>query len=163
MSLTWFAGIDPGKSGALALLSPLGDVKIWDTPTLVVKKDSSRQAYDEAAMCDLLRALPDGVRLGIEVQHAMPKQGVSSMFSLGDGYGLWRGMLTALGISYVLVQPQRWKKALMDGQPKDKAASVLVASRLWPAHAQVFRGPKGAAKDGRADAVLIAEYVRRLG
>ena len=75
--------------------------------------------------------------------------------------GCWQGVLAALQIPHQMVTPQRWKRTLMDGRPKGKAASVLVAQQLFPWAAPQLRGPRGKALDGRADALLIAEYVRR--
>jgi crossover junction endodeoxyribonuclease RuvC len=80
------------------------------------------------------------------------------MFTMGRGLGTWEGVLAGLGIPYELVTPQRWKKALMDGMGKDKDASRLQAIRLFPAIAGQLARKKD---DGRADALLIAEYGRR--
>jgi hypothetical protein len=45
--------------------------------------------------------------------------------------------------------------------PKGKKTSVDHASRLFPAFAHLFRGPKGGLLDDRAEAVLLAELGRR--
>jgi crossover junction endodeoxyribonuclease RuvC len=157
-----FAGIDPGKDGAVAIIGSAA-VTIVDTPTVSTGK-GTRQAYDERAMADLIfRAVDEnsGCVFALEAVHSMPGQGVSSMFSMGEGFGLWKGILAAMRVPWMLVTPQRWKGALMDGQAKEKAASVLVAGRLFPAVARELVGPRGRALDGRADALLIAEYLRR--
>jgi crossover junction endodeoxyribonuclease RuvC len=154
-----YAGIDPGKEGAIAVIYGRS-VEFWDAPTLNVGKGSKR-AYDEAAMVEILKNLRTAT-FGLELVHSMPGQGVASMFSQGEGFGLWKGILSALETRWQLVTPQAWKKALMAGQPKEKASSVLVASRLFPNAQKLLRGPRGRALDGRADALLIAEYVRRL-
>jgi crossover junction endodeoxyribonuclease RuvC len=161
--VTAFAGIDPGKDGAVAIISSSGRVTIVDTPTVSTGK-GSRQAYDESAMAKILfRAVEEngGCVFALEQVHSMPGQGVSSMFSMGEGFGLWKGILAALRVPWTLVTPQRWKGALMDGQAKEKAASALVAGRLFPAVAGELAGPRGRVLDGRADALLIAEYLRR--
>ena len=66
--------------------------------------------------------------------------------------------LVCLTIPYTLVTPQRWKKELMDGMPKDKDSSRVVAIRLFPTFATELKLKK---HHGRADALLIAEYLRR--
>lgn len=158
-----YVGIDPGKDGAVSVITSAGEVFIHDTPTVDVGKGSKR-AYDERAMADLVYRIVDQhgpCVFALELVHSMPGQGVSSMFAMGEGFGLWKGVLAALRVPWTLVTPQRWKGALMDGQAKQKAASAIVAGRLYPAAAPLLFGSKGGAKDGRADALLIAEYLRR--
>lgn len=157
-----YIGIDPGKDGAVSFITENSSIRIVDTPTLKVRKGSGKREFDVAGMVAILEGWKEPAhRVFLERIHSMPGQGVASMFSMGEGYGLWQGILAALGLSYELVTPQRWKRAMMDGAPKDKAASVLVASRLFPGSATLLRGPRGAALDGRADALLLAEYGRR--
>lgn len=150
-----YLGIDPGKSGGVVALSCDGTVLSSAlTPTL-------GKEYDEAGMADLIRdARPTLVAL--EHVHAMPGQGVSSMFSFGAGFGLWRGMLSALGVPYVLVKPRAWQRGL--GVPtkattkERKAAIVAAAKRRWPE----LEMPR--VKDwALADAAWIAEWARVNG
>lgn len=169
-----YIGIDPGKDGAVAILSP-GAIclTITDTPTIPgLRKGNS---YDEQAMAGLLRpfsgCMHGTVHVLLELTHAMPGQGVTSMFSMGEGLGLWKGILAAFQIPHTLVTPQRWKKSMLAdvvvGECKDKAArtkmlkaaSVKQAQRLFPGVA--FVGPRGGERDGQAEAALIAEYGRR--
>ena len=111
-------GIDPGLTGAVAVL-PEG--RFFDTPTESVKKGSSKKVYLVAEMVAALESfgydaagLPRG-HAYIEDVHAMPGQGVSSTFSFVRGFGLWEGIVAALGIPYTLVSPVRWKRAMLDG------------------------------------------------
>ena len=152
-------GIDPGLTGAVAVL-PEG--LFFDTPTASVKK-GGKKVYLVADMVAIFNAyvfdasFPD-THVYIEDVHAMPGQGVSSTFSFGRGYGLWEGIVAALGIPYTLVSPVRWKRAMMDGMGKEKGASRVRAGQLFPR----FVGQLTRVKDhGRADALLIAEYGRR--
>lgn len=176
-----FVGIDPGLDGAIAVILPDGKLHFEDTPTLMVTGGrKQKREYNIQAMANLLNPLqqryasvtadPTGqVMVGLESVHAMPigwkdadgrerGQGVTSMFSMGHGFGLWKGILAAFQIPYELVPPQRWKKHLMNGQGHDKDASRGVAMRLYPQSAQHLTRKKD---HGRADALLIAEYVRR--
>ena len=149
-----YMGIDPGLHGALALIDSDGNlIDIWDTP-LIGKE------YDLREMACLIRDhLPNGC--AIEEQHAMPKQGVTSTFQTGFGFGLWMGFLTAYGVKHEKVRAQDWKKALGIPAGSDKSASVAAAQRLFPGGD--FTGPRGGIKDGRADACLLAEWRRRQG
>jgi len=92
----------------------------------------------------------------LEKVHAMPGQGVTSMFSFGEGYGVWQGILAGLQIPFDLVAPQTWKKHTMRDCSKEKGASMVKALQLYP-QADI-RLKK---HHGRADALLIAEYLRR--
>ena len=163
-----YIGIDPGLDGALAYISTGGDpedVRVYDTPTLVVQgKNSHRRVYNLARMHQILSGIigdKPSLRLDayIENVHAMPGQGVRSMFTMGFGLGAWHGLLAALQIPYYPVTPQRWKKTVLDGMGHDKDASRAQAVRLFPFVADQLARKKD---DGRADALLIAEYGRRM-
>jgi crossover junction endodeoxyribonuclease RuvC len=97
--------------------------------------------------------------VGLELVHAMPGQGVTSMFSMGRGVGIWEGILAGLRIPFDTVTPQAWKKLLLGkGAGDDKNASILRAQALIPGAAEYLSRAKD---DGRAEAMLIAEYFRR--
>lgn len=161
MSTEYFIGIDPGLSGAVAIISSDGEATIHDTPTTKVKSGKkNKNMYVESLMADILRQYAgDNVEVKLEKAQSMPKQGVASTFSTGEGYGLWRGILAALRMPYTIVTSQKWKKAMMDGMGKEKSASCYRGQQLFPS-VELF-GPQGGAKDGRGDALLIAEYGRR--
>lgn len=151
-------GIDPGKSGAIAVVCHNSeDAAVWDMPTVKVGK--TKEAIVAARLKRIIAdAHPDLVV--IERVHSMPKQGVASMFSFGYSCGLVEGVVAALGLPYIFVTPQAWKKVLLASLPKDgKDSSRLVATQLWP-HLTEVLAPK--TKDGRADALLIAEYGLRM-
>ena len=161
MEQTYFIGIDPGLKGGIAIING-GLVIVHDTPTTLVKSGKkNKNMYIESSMAEILRSYSDlDVFVVIEKIHSMPKQGVAAMFSMGEGYGLWRGIVAALKMPYELVTPQAWKKEMMKGMGKEKSASCYRAQQLFPS-VELF-GSKGGAKDGRGDALLIAEYGRRI-
>lgn len=146
-----FVGIDPGKGGAFCLLAKNGSVRFFDFP-----KDGNLYHYWRR-LDAVINA--NNVQLCIlEKVHAMPKQGVSSMFSFGMNFGIWQGFLIGWGIPFQLVAPQTWQKGLLsksDGTDPKKRVG-MAASRLFP-HAELT-GPKGGFKDGRADALMMAYY-----
>ena len=173
--MTSFLGIDPGISGAVALLLPNGSVRFWDTPSI---KTGGKRDYDGMHMQEILlealdRAvdaenLPEGTNvepLGlhlhvyIERAQAMPKQGVTSMFNYGKGFGLWLGLLIGIGIPYTLVSPRRWKAVMLSDMPKDKGASLLRVKQLFPQCASQLQLVKD---HNKAEALLIAAYGQRL-
>jgi crossover junction endodeoxyribonuclease RuvC len=151
-----YAGIDPGQKGALAVISSSnGTVKSddrWPMP------ESLR---DLRSVLHYLRTLKATVVL--EKAQPMPKQGVSSVFSYGVGYGTLIGMLVAFEIPYHEVRPAIWKKEMLAGEPdkKDKKVSIQVCERLFP-DVNLFAGARSTTKsDGIAEAYLMAEYGRR--
>jgi len=156
-----FVGIDPGLSGAVAMTDG-NAVEVHDSPSWVVEGKHSRHEYDVAGMTQIILAViartenRGSIVAGLEAVHSMPKQGVASSFKFGVGLGIWQGILAALGIRHELVTPQRWKKALMNGQGKEKDASIIVAQRLFPTADLHLRK-----HHGRADALLLAEFMRR--
>lgn len=158
-------GIDPGLEGAVCVVGATGDLLDWcDTPTLeVVNGKSTKREYADPMMAKILGGIRDRwdvQRVALEKVHSMPEQGVASSFHFGVGFGLWRGIIAAMGLRLELVPPQRWKRALMADMGREKDASRLRALQLWPGQAEVFKLKK---HHGRSDAALIAEWARRLG
>jgi crossover junction endodeoxyribonuclease RuvC len=158
-----YIGIDPGLHGAVAVIRN-HFVGVWDTPTTIVKRGKKKHTvYLPASMVEVLKHIIDHFGtptvVGLEEVHAMPGQGVTSMFSMGKGSGLWEGIITALGMPLVRIIPQRWKKEMLaDGRGKDKQASIVRALELFPEAASYMARKKD---EGRAEAILIAEYLRR--
>lgn len=160
-------GIDPGLTGAFAIIRGASVVFV-DMPTIAVKSGKkNRNEYDAAAIVRILeQASPITltVMVAIERQQAMPatlhgrEQGGTSVFRTGFGFGLLCGILAGLRMPYELVAPVSWKKALMADAPKDKGASIIAACRLFPHAAEGLKRKKDHA---RSDALLIAEYARR--
>lgn len=160
-------GIDPGVSGAIAFLRySRGAVfsSVHSMPTEL--KRSGRRQVAAPALAEIIASNiqvqeeddeldKNGVKVLIEQVSAMPGQGVSGMFSLGDSFGVARAIASQYGeVSFV--SPVRWKKAL--GLLKqDKAASLTLARRLYrEARPHLFRKTD----EGRAEAILIAHYAR---
>ena len=155
--MTTYIGIDPGLTGAVAAISEEG-VEVFDTPTVKVK----REEYLEAEMAELISTIqaqsPIPTFAVIESQQAMPGQGRSSILRLGLGWGLGRMALTGRGIPYEHVTPNQWKRQLGIAKGADKDASRLIAQRLFPSLVSELKRKKD---HGRADAALLAEWLRR--
>jgi len=154
--MTTYIGIDPGLQGAVAIIQSVG-VVIIDTPTMQVKKGKGKKTeYLPIEMAEVLIAYP-GCQVFIEKLHSMPGQGVSSSFRLGEGYGLWVGIVSALKLPLTKVTPQAWKKVMMAGLA-DKDSARGRAQELFPGVAHLLKRKKDC---DRADALLLAEYGRR--
>lgn len=142
--MTAILGIDPGLTGAIAYLHDgQYGYDVYDMPP------------NPADLAELIGTFGDIDMAYLEKAQAMPKQGVSSMFNYGVGYGTVIGILAARSIPYTLVTPAVWKRALgLTGKPKGASRAL---ARAWFPHA-----PLGREKDhGRAEALLIAEWGKR--
>ncbi len=154
-------GIDPGLRGGIAALDATGTVVgAWPMPV-------AGGEVHAAGLADLLRSLrcmdslQDIGRVCLEKVAAMPKQGVSSTFSFGTGWGMVRGVCAALGVPVVLVPPTVWKKRVLLGLPHDKAGAVQFCTSRWPTTDLVLPGCR-VPHDGIADALCLAAYARLL-
>ncbi len=153
------AGIDPGKQGAVAIPRVILSTVIFPTQTLGGK----RPEYDIPAMVKVLVDYEPSLVV-IEQQQAMPKQGVSSSYAIGYGFGLWRGIAAALGLRVLIVRPNAWKKVMLAGiaRGEKKAMSIIAAQRLFPG-VDLKRTPRCKGPDHNiAEALLLAEYGRRI-
>jgi crossover junction endodeoxyribonuclease RuvC len=152
-------GIDPGLSGAIVSIdtvNPLENI-VHDIPTFTVTvKDGQRRKIDIHKLQQILKnEKADHVYL--ENVHAMPKQGVASMFSMGVNLGVIEASIVAAGLPYTTVPAMVWKKVMQC--PKDKDAARRRASQLLPAMAHNWDLKK---HDGRAEAAIIALYGLRI-
>ena len=141
-----YIGIDPGKSGALALLTEDGQCTVVP--------------FHESAYITILSAAsgPSSVCC-LEKVGAMPGQGVVSMFNFGHNLGYIEGLLQAFDISYQLVPPQTWKKEFC--VTSDKNTSIEVCRKLFPHVCLLPTARSRKPSDGMAEAMLMAEYARR--
>jgi hypothetical protein len=144
-------GVDPGLSGAIAGLTDDGSFDfVADMPVI---RDLKLAWIDGRALQTTVAVALAGrsAHAVIERVWSMPKQGVSSTFQVGVGFGSILSVLQVMQISVELVTPGVWKKFHSLG--KDKRASLHKARLLYPA-AELHL----AKHDGRAEALLIARY-----
>ena len=144
--MTVYVGIDPGKSGAMAIQFQNG--------TIIT------EPFNEDVYNDWLENLESyEVMCCLEKVGAMPGQGVVSMFNFGHNLGFIEGLLRAHKIPYQLVPPQTWKKEF--SLTSDKAKSIEVCKKLFPDVNLLPTERSRKPSDGIAEAVLMAEYARR--
>ena len=144
-----FIGIDPGKTGAAALITDEGNHEILDypgSPSLIVETFMGWESKYNIIMAAL------------EKVGARPGQGVVSMFTFGRNLGAWEGIISAFSIPFMMPTPRQWQKGIID--PKagtdTKTRSLNTARRLFP-DASLSRK-----KDhGRSDALLLAFWAKR--
>lgn len=152
-------GIDPGKDGAIVVLS--------DNES---KRCAIKMPYDSGNELDvlmirelLLEAKPDLVV--IEKSQVMPamgrQQSPKSMYTYGLHNGLLHCIPKIMDIPYELTHPKTWKAQILKGTLKDKAAAFAFCKRRFP-WVDLQPGRCKTDQDGIADAVCIAEFARRL-
>lgn len=136
-----YIGIDPGKSGAIAVTDNDGAVE-W------IK--CSETLHD---ICDFLWEYSSwhSCRAVLEKVHSMPQQGVKSTFSLGQSFGALEMALAAHKIPYVLVTPRTWMKYMNCATGGDKNVTKQEAQR---------RHPDIKVTHAVADALLLMDYCR---
>ena len=142
-------GIDPGLTGAFALLDKGELVEVRDMPVVMVRGKGRILAW--GVVDAIVNLNPDHVV--IEEVGVMPKQGIASGFNFGYGAGVLEGVTAALARPLTLVRPNVWKRE--SATPTDKGAARQMASRLWPDKADLFARVKD---DGRAEAALLARW-----
>lgn len=152
-----FVGIDVGLKGAVAWVSEDGsEYDVFDMPVMNV---GSKKVYDLPTLHSMLSFFGDHLSCHVEKVSAMSGQGVTSMFRFGEGYGIAQMAVIGAGHRLSLVRPQTWKAVVLRDTPKSKGCGCMIASQLFPR--AVLRGSRGGVKDGRCDALMIAEYGRR--
>ena len=150
-------GIDPGLSGAIAILSP-ESLKIFDMPTMTVERNGKAKRQVSASQLAEMLYLYSGrdCHVYVEKVSAMAGQGVTSVFSFGRSFGMIEGILAAFKMPVTFVPPATWVKAVGRGQGKD--ASRARAMELFPDNQADFKRVKD---DGRSDSALIAYWGSR--
>ena len=145
-----YIGIDPGKNGALAMIRESKGVSLID--------------FDLKAYIDLLSYFKSSIKsydmfIGIERVHAMPGEGVKSSFSFGERVGELKGIISTLDFdnNTEWIPPQTWQKHINTDLNRGKKAIADSLLSLYPS-ADLY-GPRGGLKDGRSDALGIANYI----
>jgi len=147
-------GVDPGASGAIVLLEDGKPIEWEMMPTMKIGTTTRVNAVALAAIIRSYMKQDEPLIAFVEQVHAMPKQGVSSMFSFGHSCGVIAGVLGAFEIPVTYVTPQMWKmRAHLTNKDKDAARSLAI--QMWPHWRELDKKGQGQAL---ADAALIARY-----
>ncbi len=145
-----YIGIDPGKNGGVGVIYEHPIAFPYDDNHFVVYMSGVAKKIQE----DNFRVI-----VGVEKVSAMPGQGVTSMFNFGKTLGFIEGVLRAFNIPYQLIPPRTWKKEF--SLSSDKNASIEVCQKLFPETNLMASDRSRKPHDGMAEALLIAEYMRR--
>lgn len=148
-------GIDPGLSGAIGVLRDGVYVAVLDMPTVAKGSGVVKNEVDPAGLATLLRQhapAEEAVAVALERVNAMPGQGSSSIFSLGDSFGCARAVVAACRLELTYMTPVQWKKHFK--LTSDKELGRALAVRMFP------EAPLNLKKHAdRAEALLMARWL----
>ena len=172
-------GIDPGKKGAIVELSDQTILTSYTMP-LIGNQLDIQKLYE--ILCHFrLKAN----HIFIEDVHALFGVAAKATWNFGFVCGAIQACVVASGIPFTLVQPKVWQKEVYRGIPEmrkpsyiikqgkrrgqsqkgpidTKKMSELAAKRLFPATDLRKNENCEISHDGIVDALLIAEYGRRI-
>lgn len=180
--MTVMIGIDPGKLGALAVLFSDDSILTYDLVGCYDDSGAAKSSLNPRKFHNLLSMnfghlfyskrdvfvcceKPIFVGGGFTIRTPM------SMF---ESFGVFHSVFDSLGVPFRGVAPREWIRFYSDlyhpKKKRDKSESVKKAMQLFPSSAHLFefevlRGKNKGSKvglDGRAEAVLIANYARSL-
>lgn len=151
----YFVGIDPGSKGAMAIIDSEGNAAD------IIDIDNNVDTYS-GLIIQFIDNLDKDFYVAVEDVCGRPGQScaANTTFMKLAGYAELLGYI--LSTEYLKVKPQVWKKHFGLIFPKDmsktekKHKSIELAKELFPAVADQLT----ASKDGRAEALLIARYMK---
>ena len=149
-------GIDPGLSGAIAILENNKVLNIFDMPVMAEGKKNKRQ-LNSAQLVNIIKdsTKPDAEKaVVVEQVNAMPGQGVTSMFNFGQTFGAIKGVCAALELPIFFVRPSKWKKHFeLINSSKDSSRTKVI--EMYPTLSSQLAKKKDVNK---SDAILIARF-----
>ena len=161
-------GIDPGLTGAVAVLSlhrglhlvddlptaenglRTGSLRNWlDAPKLLA------MLAEYSRICDFAQ---HSVYAAIERPIAMPSVPSQTVASQFDTFGVIRAVLAARSIPVTMVEPREWKKLYgLKGGKASKEEARETARRIYPGASALARKRD----HNRAEAILIGRWLLR--
>jgi len=149
--MKWYIGVDPGNSGGLALIHSCCAIEYERMPSIAEMDKFIRNAVIAS----------EGFISCIFEEHkgGGPQTNAAAHRSAGRYQGIFETLCCVHGVKMHMVTPQLWKRII--GANKDKQRSIMLAEQIFPTVNLLF--PRCTNKsDGVAEALLIAEYGRRM-
>lgn len=159
-----FIGIDPGRSGALAMIQDANSaaggyvIEVYDMPP-----HGDERGIDVAATAEIMRQWPQNAIVGLEWNSGRPGEVPDFAYRFGLQTGQLDALCYALGLQVTHLASNKWTAKL--GLPgKTWQGALEQRAALWDSlypHAEgLIRGPRGGLLDGRLDALLLSHYMR---
>ncbi len=160
--MIFFGGIDPGTTGAMALLDADGNpYQVFDYPGEPGLLWSTFNDKSIHCFCEIkLVVLEQATIMPMEKQNAVGKkirQNPKSLAVFQQNYGIWQMAITAMGWPLELAHPTRWRKVLDSSVPRYPSKDDLLnfTRRRWPG-VDLHRKND----HNKAEALLISSYAR---
>lgn len=153
-----FLGVDPGVSGGIAVIDTVSDIV-----------EARKMPATERELLDTVGTMTEGGKCFgfLEKLGGMPRspdgramQSPKTMLVMGTNYGMCRMALVAAEVSFDEVLPRTWQKHFSLVFPAGKYTSTQKKNLHKQKAERMFPGVK--VTHHVADALLIAEYCRRL-
>ena len=149
-------GIDPGLSGAVAILDDLKIFNMFDMPIMPEGKKNKNQ-LNSAELVNIIKSnilTNENTSVIVEQVSAMPGQGVTSMFNFGQTFGAIKGICASLNLPIFFVRPAKWKKHFeLINSSKDSSRTKAI--EMYPYLSDQLAKKKDVNK---SDAILIARF-----
>lgn len=157
----YYAGIDPGRTGALAVINRDGIPWVAAMPPEHERGINLEELRDVLSGWDVA-----GTLVALEWNTARPGEVPDFAYRFGLQSGQLDAMLYTMGFTVRHLSPNLWTGKL--GLPgKTWAGAIHQRAALWdaeyPAYMGLIRGPRGGILDGLLDALLIAHWLRLTG
>lgn len=148
-------GIDPGVNGGIAFIRE-GKQADYDPGVVLIGSCKIPDTYKDtySLLVELESSDPDEMGFALlESAQASPAMGSVSSFNYGKGAGALEACLEISCIKHELVKSGEWQRSLRCLSGGKKAVTRKAAQKMFPTLKIT---------DQNADALLIAEYARRL-
>lgn len=152
--MTAILGIDPGLDGALVV------IRNGRVHAQYCTRELCPDGYVAERMDALVSEWCGEHLLDVAVLERVasrPGQGVASMFKLGFGYGLWRGILAGRVPRVLEPTPQAWQRVVLRDIPGEGKARSIARAAMIPG-LDLTPGRRRKPHDGLADAACLAIY-----
>ena len=149
-------GIDPGLSGAIAVMNDKKLINMYDMPVMAEGKKNKRQLNSSQLVNIIKENINENEETIVVVEqvNAMPGQGVTSMFNFGQTFGAIKGVCAALKLPIFFVRPSKWKKHFeLINSSKDASRTKVI--EMYPTLSAQLTKKRDVNK---SDAVLIAKF-----
>ena len=162
------AGVDPGFEGAVATLRTSDGLldAVWDMPLRPKRPGLKREVDIDVLNAIFVEIHGRGVsEVKLEWPTTRPEESAEASKRFGVGLGNVEALVVANGMKLDRVAPNHWKQSLGLTGKKNTRTTPLEARKLacdeclrlvTNVSRKTLYGPRGGAKDGRAEAILIA-------
>lgn len=166
-----YNGTDPGFTGALGFIEEVEGEELAQVFDMPIRLHNGHKRVDRPVVKQIVRRVLGAGRIisAVEAVSAMGgktnkdgtarREGAQSMFRFGQGQGEVLGVMECYSEHVFEADKAVWKVKCGLSKMSEKEVCKLAAS-MWPN--LVFFGPKGGPLHGRAEAMFLARWARKL-